>query len=1312
MMASFFQMNTVSSSGSGLLPSNTTANPKGDSKAIITRSDVSNDGTPIPPLVVERELEATKDKVQPTCPESTAHVQPLVIQTQILNDEPVVTPMPKPFADALLHIPKFTSTFKSLLSNKEKLFELANTQLTENCSAVLLKKLPEKLKDLGRFLIPCDFQGIKSCMALADLGASINLMTLFIWKKLSLPDLTSTRMTLELATRTFAHPAGIAEDVFVQVSKFTFLADFVVVDYDVDSHSTSKQSHKHGNESINMINFIDITCKDHFPFKKSNHPSSGSTTPFSDSSPSLTPFETSDSLLEEFVDELDFLDPIPPRKEDNNFDFEADLREIEFLLHQDLSTESDIETVKPVLEKFTNEPVLAHLPPSKDDDDDLFDLRSDNDKFVEDHIVESNDLLPQLLDNDSNLSEESSESSEHASLSSSSFENKDKVFNPCILILGETRILKDESKDKDLILEDHNFLSISSDKKLLFFLELTVIETLLSFSSENKEKVQIEVLSVLCGKDYQSDGSLPLSSLQKGQGSLGQNKTPGSWSARIPIWQLFKGLEVELFRMKYRLFAKLKPPSTDTTTTGARITVLLQAHISLPPEAEVERLLAMPTLPPSPLTSLSPPSAREHLTRMASTQALIDVVTAALPSPPLPPPIYIPLPIDSRDDIPETEMPPRKRLCLSTLGSRYKRVDLFMEDRIAHQETILIVEEEAYTAREAWAHSIRFSQAVHSELQTYCTDGRDSFSDGRHEMRDRQIMAPVTRQGPNIPPNNTNPKNMTPESIQAMIDQALLRNSTNGDRSHRTKGVVSLTRWIEKMESVFQISGCAIENQGEIKKLEIELWNLKVKGNDVSTYTERSVKSSKPKTLDETIELANDFLDQKLRTYAERQTNNKRKADDLSRNNHGHQQQPAKRQNVAKRDNRAIPKGNGCFECGAPRHFKKDYPKLKNKDGGNVNAQGWVYAVRNAEKKGSASRDPDSNVVTGTFLSNNRYASILFDTGTDRSFISTAFSSLIDIAPTPLGNSYDVELANGKIVRVNTIMRGCTLNFLNHPFNIDLIPVEMGSFDVINGMDWLRRCHVVIVCDEKLVRVPYGNETLIFYDDKSNDEKESQLTIISCSKSQEYMAKGCQIFLVQISAKKEEDKSEGKQLKDIPINVKEHEEHLKAILELLKKEKLYAKFSKWKANVVADSLSRKELVEPLRVRALVMTIGLDLPKQILEARIEALKPENLENEDVGSMIRKDIPKEKLEPRVDGTLCLNDRSWLPCYGDLRFVIMHESHNSKYSIHPGYEKMYQDIKKLYWWPNMKANIATYVSKCLTCAKVKAEHQRPSG
>nr|GEZ01529.1 hypothetical protein [Tanacetum cinerariifolium] len=342
--------------------------------------------------------------------------------------------------------------------------------------------------------------------------------------------------------------------------------------------------------------------------------------------------------------------------------------------------------------------------------------------------------------------------------------------------------------------------------------------------------------------------------------------------------------------------------------------------------------------------------------------------------------------------------------------------------------------------------------------------------------------------------------------------------------------------------------------QREIKKLEIELWNLKVKWNDVLAYTEHfqelalvctkfvtnetekidkyisgipdniygNVKSSKPMTLDETIELANDFMDQKICTYAERQTN-KRKADDLSRNNHGPQQQPAKRQNVAKAYNMGsgekkpyegnLPKCtkchlhyNGpctqkCHKCNKIGHFARDCRSSSNTNVANAQRNNGANPKGN-EKKWNASRDPDFNVATGTFLLKNRYASILFDTGADRSFISTAFNSLIDIVPTPLGISYDVELADGKIVRIDTIMRGC---------------------------------HAVIVCDEKLVRVPYGSETLIFRGDESNDNKESRLTIISCSKAQEYMKRGCQIFLAQISAKKEEDKSEGKQLKDVPI---------------------------------------------------------------------------------------------------------------------------------------------------------------------------------
>ncbi|GJU50008.1 putative reverse transcriptase domain-containing protein [Tanacetum coccineum] len=293
------------------------------------------------------------------------------------------------------------------------------------------------------------------------------------------------------------------------------------------------------------------------------------------------------------------------------------------------------------------------------------------------------------------------------------------------------------------------------------------------------------------------------------------------------------------------------------------------------------------------------------------------------------------------------------------------------------------------------------------------------------------------------------------------------------------------------MESVFHISNCAVENQvkfatctflgndltwwnsymktvtqdvayamdwktlknimtvkyyprGEIKKLEIELWNLKVKGTDITSYTLRfqelalmygrmfleesdevekyvgglpnmirgNVMSYQPKTMEEAIKFANDQMDQKVLTITERQAEQKRKLE-----------------------------FNG--------HFKKDCPKLKNGNrgnrGGNGKAPAKVYVV------GNAGTNPDSNVITGTFLLNDLYAFILFDTGADRSFVSTTFSSLIDITPTTLDHYYDVELADGKIIGINTIIRGCTLNFLNHPFNINLIPVELGSFDVIIG---------------------------------------------------------------------------------------------------------------------------------------------------------------------------------------------------------------------------------------------------------------------
>ncbi|GJW02259.1 putative reverse transcriptase domain-containing protein [Tanacetum coccineum] len=222
-----------------------------------------------------------------------------------------------------------------------------------------------------------------------------------------------------------------------------------------------------------------------------------------------------------------------------------------------------------------------------------------------------------------------------------------------------------------------------------------------------------------------------------------------------------------------------------------------------------------------------------------------------------------------------------------------------------------------------------------------------------------------------------------------------------------------------------------------------------------------------------------------------------------------------------------------CYECGVQGHFKKDCQKLKNGNRGNQrgngNAPAKIYVV------GNARTNPDSNVVTGTFLLNERYDSILFDTGSDRNFVSTTFSSLIDITPTTLDHYYDVELADGKIIGINTIIRGCTLNFLDHPFNINLMPVELGSFDVIIGMDWLSKYHALIDCAEKIVRIPWGNKTLIVHGDGSNQGNGTRLNIISCSKTHKYLLKGHNVFLAHVTTKETKDKSGEKRLEDVPI---------------------------------------------------------------------------------------------------------------------------------------------------------------------------------
>ncbi|GJZ44831.1 putative reverse transcriptase domain-containing protein [Tanacetum coccineum] len=342
--------------------------------------------------------------------------------------------------------------------------------------------------------------------------------------------------------------------------------------------------------------------------------------------------------------------------------------------------------------------------------------------------------------------------------------------------------------------------------------------------------------------------------------------------------------------------------------------------------------------------------------------------------------------------------------------------------------------------------------------------------------------------------------------------------------------------------------------RNEIQKMESKLWNLTVKNNDLAAYTQRFQEltmmytkmvleeEDQPTKLQDVVRIANNLMDQNLKGYAVKNAENKRRLEVNQRDNRG-QQPPFKRPNVGGQNMaRAYTAGNNerkpyngllplckkcklhhegpcivrCGKCNKVGHLTRDCKvtistKLRENRGNKTGNKNGVGETRGkAYVLGIGDANPDSNVVTGTFLLNNHYASMLFDSGADRSFMSTTFSTLLDITPDTLDVSYVVELADGRISETNTILRGCTLGLLaNH--------------------------HAVIVCDEKIVRIPYGDEVLIVQGDSSDKEKKSKLSIISCTKTQKYIKRGCLIFLAQITKKETEDKSKEKRLEDVPI---------------------------------------------------------------------------------------------------------------------------------------------------------------------------------
>nr|GEW31673.1 putative reverse transcriptase domain-containing protein [Tanacetum cinerariifolium] len=739
------------------------------------------------------------------------------------------------------------------------------------------------------------------------------------------------------------------------------------------------------------------------------------------------------------------------------------------------------------------------------------------------------------------------------------------------------------------------------------------------------------------------------------------------------------------------------------------------------------------------------------------------------------------------------------------------------------------------------------------------------------------------------------------------------------------EGAVCLIRWIKKTEMVFIVSKCTEANKvvfaaaafqdraltwwnSQIQRMEGKLWNLRVKEMDISSYTTR---------FNELVILCPGMVPterKKVEAYIR----------GLSEN--------IKRE-VTSSELATLNKAPvvTCYGCGEKGHIKTNYPARNNPRRGG--ARGQAYALRDGDQ------NLGPNVVTGTFLLNNRYARVLFDSGSDKSFVNINFSRLIDIEPFKVNHSYEFELADGRVVSTNTILRGCALNLVNHLFEIDPMPIELGTFNVIIRMDWLILHDAVIVCGKKEVHAPLKKRTLVV----KGDDCVSRLKVVSCMKVKKYVNRGSYLFVAQVIEKElaerrledvpvickfldvfpedlpglpppqqvefeiqlvpgaapvarapyrlapSEMKELAKQLQELSdkgfirpssspwgapvlfVKKKDGTFHMcidyrelnkltiknryplpriddlfdqlqgtryghyefqvmpfrltnalavfmdlmnwisvkllghvinsqgvhvdpakveaikswtapktptevrqfsrlagyyrrfiegfsliaKPLTKLTQKNKTYEwgeeeeeafqllkdklcsapilalpegsedfvvycnaslkgygarrwiellsdydceiRYHSGKANVVADALSRKKREKPLRVRSLVLTDHKDLMQQILEAQFESLKEGNVQKEDLGRM-----QKQIFEIRSNGIRYHDKRIWLPLRGELRDLIMHELHKSKYSIHPRSTKMYQDLRKLYWWPNMKADIATYVSQCLTYAK----------
>nr|GEW23932.1 putative reverse transcriptase domain-containing protein [Tanacetum cinerariifolium] len=806
--------------------------------------------------------------------------------------------------------------------------------------------------------------------------------------------------------------------------------------------------------------------------------------------------------------------------------------------------------------------------------------------------------------------------------------------------------------------------------------------------------------------------------------------------------------------------------------------------------------------PPPP-----PPPVYHTTARMTPPSGTPPILPIPLPTSSLP----LPLPsTDHKADVSEVVLSPQKRLCIA-LGPRFKvresssaaaarstggfradygfadtleakirrdpyreiddrsvmsdQLNLLRRDRHFHARLARLIEGEAKVAREAWVQAMDASDIVHSKTQ---------------------MVALQSQQTPAIDPAHLDVSEEDETITSIEMEAKVLEVGT--------EGVVGLTQWFEKVETVFNIRLCAVKNQVKfatctLHGVALTWWKSHVKtvGHDV-TYGELallcgrmfpeefdkiekysgglhnmihgSVMASKPKTMQVANQQQQNKRQNTIRVYTVRPSEKKEYGRSLPKcskcnyhhngpcaskchkcNKVGHLTRDCRSSGNAntgnnQRTTRANQRGSVFYECGAHGHFKRECPKLKNNNrgnqGGNGNAPAKVYVV------GNAGTNPDSNIkymlkgchvflayVTTKKTEDKSGGKRLEDVPIVRDFPVVFPEDLPGLPPTRQVNfQIDLmlgaapvarapyrlapsemkelsdqlqELSDKGFIRPSSSPWGASVLFVKKKdgsFRMCIAYQELNKLTMKNRyplpkiddlFDQLQGSSVYFKIELRSV-MPFGlkNASAVFMD----------LMNRVCKP---YLGKFVIVFIDDILI--------------YSRNKKEHEEHLKEIMELLKKEELTKctvftnhkslqhildqmelnmRQRHWlellsdydyeihyhprKANIVADALSRKEWNKPLQVRALVMTIGLNFPKQILEAQIEAHKPENIKNEDIGGMIRKNILKEKLEPRVDGILCLNGRSWLPCYGDLRTVIMHEIQAAY-----GRKKSYADLKR---------------------------------